>query len=360
MPVTVSGFLAGYPGKTWIHGTVLKMGHLRSPPETFMNRAHARAFWIREPGVGEIREHALAPAADGQVLVETLYSGISRGTEALVFNGQVPESEYQRMRAPFQEGDFPGPLKYGYASVGRVVEGPESLLHRHVFCLFPHQDCYRVDAGDVVPIPEEVPPARAVLSANMETAVNAVWDARPAAGDRISVVGAGTLGCLLARLTSRFPGTQVELVDVNPARATVADALGVDFATPADAQENRDLVFHTSASGSGLDTALSLAGFEARVMEMSWYGAKPVTSHLGVHFHSRRITLQSSQVGTIATPRRERRSTTERMILALEFLADPCLDSLITGDDSFDALPQVMSRLARGAGDTICHRIVYG
>lgn len=324
-----------------------------------MTRAHARAFWIREPGVGEIREQALPAAAPGQVLVETLYSGISRGTEALVFNARVPESEYQRMRAPFQEGDFPAPVKYGYASVGEVVEGPESLLHRRVFCLFPHQDRYRVDAASVVLLPDEVPSGRAVLTANMETAVNAVWDAGPTVGDRISVVGAGTLGCLVARLTSRFPGVQVELVDVNPARASVARKLGVVFAAPESARDDRDLVFHTSASGAGLDTALRLAGFEARVMELSWYGADAVASHLGAHFHSRRITLQSSQVGAVATARRARRSTTERMNLALELLADPCLDSLITGEDSFDELPEVMSRLASGSGDTICHRVVY-
>ena len=191
-------------------------------------------------------------------------------------------------------------------------------------------------------------PAAPYWAANMETAVNAVWDAGPTAGDRISVVGAGTLGCLLARLVSRFPGAQVELVDVNPARMTVAETLGVKFAVPTNAQDDRDLVFHTSASGAGLDTALRLAGFEARVLEMSWYGANPITSHLGAHFHSRRITLQSSQVGAVAAARRARRSAAERMALALALLADPCLDSLITGEDSFDALPQVMARAGPG------------
>ena len=324
-----------------------------------MSAEHARAFWVRAPGHGEIRAQALPPAAPGDVLVHALYSGISRGTEALVFQGRVPESEYTRMRAPFQQGDFPAPLQYGYASVGRVVEGPAALLGRDVFCLYPHQDRYRVPGARVVPLPDTVPAARAVLAANMESALNALWDAPPRVGDRIAVVGAGALGCLVARLAARVPGVQVELIDPVPARAAVAAALGVDFALPPAARGEADLVVHTSATGAGLDTALKLAGFEATVLELSWYGDAAVSAHLGGAFHARRIRLRSSQVGAVAPARRARRSHDERLRLAVALLADDALDALITGEDAFADLPAVMARLARGDSATICHRIRY-
>ena len=324
-----------------------------------MPNQSARAFWISRPGHGEIRNVTLPRLKTEQVLVRALYSAISRGTETLVFNGRVPTSQYERMRAPFQDGDFPAPLKYGYINVGEVEQGPPELHGRSVFCLYPHQDRYVVGAVDVVPLPEALPPARAVLAANMETAVNALWDLAPRIGDRISVIGAGTLGCLVAWLAARIPGTEVELVDINDARAVVATALGVSFAHPDQASDARDIVFHTSASASGLNCALALAGFEASIVELSWYGDEPVAATLGGHFHSRRLKLISSQVGEIATPRRSQRTYRQRMQLALRLLRDPVLDHLISGQSRFDDLPDVMSQLANGSLDAICHRIVY-
>lgn len=324
-----------------------------------MTGFHARAFWIRHPGDGEIRDQDLGSPGDGEVVVRALYSGISRGTETLVFAGRVPPSEHARMRAPFQEGDFPAPVKYGYASVGVVEHGPPALAGRTVFCLHPHQSRYVVPASAVAPVPDTVPAQRAVLAANMETAVNALWDAPPRVGDRVAVVGGGALGCLLARLASRIPGVDVELVDVNPARAAVADALHVGFAAPASARGGADLVLHTSATGQGLDTALALAGFEATVVELSWYGDRGVPVHLGSQFHAGRLKLISSQVGHVAAARRARRAPGARLALALALLEDATLDALITGEDAFEALPQVMARLAGGGLDAICHRIAY-
>src|SRR5215218_2709526 len=204
----------------------------------------ALAFWLREPGVGEIRPVRLPEPGPGDVLVRTLHSGISRGTETLVFRGEVPAGQHQQMRAPFQQGDFPGPVRYGYLSVGIVEHGPPELTGRTVFCLYPHQTAYVVPAGAVTVVPEQVPPARAVLAGTVETAVNALWDAAPLLGDRITVVGAGMVGCCVARLAGRFPGVDVELVDVDPSRAATAAALGVRFAPPGDATGDRDLVVH--------------------------------------------------------------------------------------------------------------------
>jgi threonine dehydrogenase-like Zn-dependent dehydrogenase len=291
--------------------------------------------------------------------VRTLHSGISRGTELLVFRGEVPESEYERMRAPFQEGDFPAPLKYGYASVGVVEQGPPALLGRTVFCLYPHQTHYVVPAEAVHPLPEGLPPARAVLAANMETAVNALWDAAPHIGDRIAVVGAGVVGLLAAWLAGRMPGCEVEVVDTNPGRRAVAEQLGLSFASPQAARPDADLVIHASGKAEGLATALRLAAFEATVLEMSWYGRQAVALPLGEAFHSRRLTLRSSQVGHVAQSQRARWSHGRRLALALALLRDPALDALLTDAAPFDELPAVLARLAAGAPQTLCHRIDY-
>jgi hypothetical protein len=319
----------------------------------------ARAFWVAAPGRGEIRSEPLAPAAAGEVLVRALYSGISRGTEALVFRGRVPPSEFERMRAPFQDGRFPAPVKYGYANVGQIEEGPLELRGRAVFTLYPHQTRYVVPASAVYLLPANTPPARAVLAANLETAINGAWDARPLVGDRVAVVGAGVVGCLTAWLIAGIPGCEVELIDRNPARAGVARALGVRFATPETAAREADVVVHASGAPEGLALALQLAAFEATVVEMSWYGDQDVTLGLGQAFHARRLTITSSQVGHVAANQRARWDTRRRMRLALRLLDHAVLDVLITGESDFETLPEVMDRLSTSPGDTLCHRVRY-
>jgi len=321
-------------------------------------RSESRSFWITGSRRGEIRTEILPEPRHGEVLVRTLFTGISRGTEALVFSGGVPESEYRRMRAPFQAGDLPAPVKYGYSSVGRVERGPSNLEGRTVFCLYPHQSAYVVPAEAVYVLPETVPAGRAVLAANLETAVNSLWDAAAKIGDRIAVIGAGTLGCLAAWLAGRIPGCAVQLVDINPGKARIAAALGVRFALPDHAESDADLVIHASATAEGLGTALRLAGFEAAIIELSWFGASRVELALGEAFHSRRLRLQSSQVGAVAASQRARWTARRRMELALRLLADSALDQLITDESPFDELPEVMQTIA-GRGGTLCHRIVY-
>lgn len=325
-----------------------------------MDTRAAAAFWVAAPGRGEIRHETLAAPAGDEVLVRTLYSGISRGTESLVFAGRVPETEWRRMRAPFQAGDFPAPVKYGYASVGVVEDGPPGLAGSTVFCLHPHQTRYVVPRSAVHPLPPGLPPARAVLAANVETAVNGAWDAGLQPGDRVRVIGAGVVGCVLAWLAARIPGCEVELVDVQPARAAVARELGVPFALPDAARGEADVVVHASGAPEGLALALRLAAFEATVVELSWYGDRSVSLPLGEAFHARRLSLRSSQVGHVATAQRARWDHARRMALALRLLAGaPELDALLTGEDAFESLPEVMPRLAAAPGATLCHRIRY-
>jgi len=315
--------------------------------------SHAHAFWLSAPGRGEIRPISLPEPGSGDVVVRALRSGVSRGTETLAFRGAVPP------RAPFQEGEFPGPVKYGYLSVGAVEEGPAELRGRTVFCLYPHQTAYVVPAGAVTVVPDGVPLARAVLAGTVETAVNAVWDAAPLVGDRVAVVGAGMVGCCVARLLARFPAVEVTLVDVDASRAEVAAALGVGFARPEDAVGGCDLVVHTSATSAGLQRSLELLAPEATVLDLSWYGDEEVRLSLGGAFHSGRLGLRASQVGTLSPARSGRRTTGDRLALALELLRDEAFDALLSGESRFDELPAVMARLAAGDLPALCHTITY-
>lgn len=319
----------------------------------------ARAFWISRPGQGEIRDEPIETAGPDDVVVRARFSGVSRGTEALVFQGRVPATEHERMRAPFQRGTFPAPVKYGYASVGLVERGPREIEGRHVFVLYPHQTRYVVPANAAHLLPPQVPPERAVLAANLETAINAVWDGRPQVGDRIAVIGGGTVGCLIAWLVARLPGTRVALVDLNPRRGPVVSALGAAFSQPEQASGDADVVFHASGSPAGLRLALQLAGFEAAIVDVSWYGDRQVPLALGEAFHARRLTIRSSQVGTVAPSQRARWDASRRLQLALSLLTDDTLDLLITAESEFESLPDVMARLATDPGDTLCHRIRY-
>ncbi|HWG76640.1 MAG TPA: zinc-binding alcohol dehydrogenase [Steroidobacteraceae bacterium] len=318
-----------------------------------------RAFWVAASGRGELRAEPLPAPASGQASVRTLYSGVSRGTEALVFQGRVPRSEAQRMRAPFQVGEFPGPVKYGYASVGEVTAGPAELIGQRVFCLYPHQERYVVPCEALCALPAAVPAQRAILAANLETALNGVWDAAVAPGDRVSVIGAGSVGCLAAWLSRQIIGCEVQLIDINPERALIARALGIAFALPARARSDADVVLHASGMQEGLKLALDVAGFEATVLELSWYGDRAVNLSLGEAFHSRRLTLKSSQVGSVAPARRARCDSQRRLALALSLLSDPALDALINSEGSFDELPATLAALATSPGNVIMHRVRY-
>ena len=323
-----------------------------------MNALTSHAFWIDSPGAGSLRAEVCSKPRANEVLIRTLYSGISRGTEALIWNGQVPQSEYQRMRAPFQAGEFPSPVKYGYASVGVVEAGPAEWLGASVFCLYPHQDCYVVPTSAVHRLPENLPPERAILAANVETAINATWDLAPAIGEQIAVIGGGVVGLLVASLLQALPGTAVQLIDVNPAREAIAAKLGLEFALPGNSWESADRVVHTSASEAGLAQALRMAANQGVVLELSWYGSHPVSAPLGADFHAKRITLRSSQVGQLPLHMAAQWDTSRRLALALDLLTqNPHWDALIDQQTAFTDLPQQMPGILAAQG--LCHRITY-
>ena len=322
------------------------------------NQAHALVY--AAPGRAVIDAVDLSALGPHMVEVETAFSGISRGTERLVFHGRVPESEWARMRAPMQAGDFPFPVRYGYAAVGRVTKGPEDLAGRHVFALHPHQTWFRVAAGSVVPVPDGVPPARAILGANMETALNAVWDARLSPGARCLVVGAGLLGWLVTILLSRLVGVSVHLTDVEPQTGVKADDFRVKFMTPDEVPAGAyDVAFHCAAAEAGLQTAIDALAFEGRVIELSWYGDRPVSVRLGGNFHASRLRIVSSQVGHVANPRRASTTHRDRLALALAALTDDRLDGLITTEVPFLDLPPRLPHVLADRAPGIATRIVY-
>jgi 2-desacetyl-2-hydroxyethyl bacteriochlorophyllide A dehydrogenase len=305
----------------------------------------ARSLWYVKPGVAEIRPERLSPPLPGEVRIATEYSAISRGTERLVALGEVPKSEWSRMRAPLQAGDFSFPVKYGYSATGVVTAGPDNFIGKRAFVLHPHQDHFLAPETFLAVLPDGVPSRRGVLAANMETALNAHWDAGTALGDRILVVGAGIVGLLTAYLARRIAGTDVTITDINPDRARHAGKLGVKFAGSTELPRDNRIVFHTSATSAGLEAAINACAFEGSVIEMSWYGSSPITMKLGGAFHSRRLRIISSQVGHVAPSHRSQLKHAHRLERAIALLDDDSLDALVEDVVSFEDLPSALPRI---------------
>lgn len=319
----------------------------------------SQSLWYIAPERAEIRSESLSPLPDQFLRVRALFGSLSRGTESLIYRGLVPESEFTRMAAPWMGGIFPFPVKYGYSNVGLVEDGPADWLGRRVFALQPHQTVYQTDIQNVVVLPDEVSSERAVLAANMETALNAVWDAAPGPGDRIAIIGGGVVGCLVAYLCGHLLGAEVTLVDINSERASIASQLGVNFSLPDATPVDCDVVFHCSASSAGLATAIMAAGKEATVLELSWYGDREIQAPLGGAFHSRQIRIQSSQVGHISVSHRPRWTHHRRLQAAIKMLIDPRLDVLLETAVNFSDLPGRLPDLLGTRSNALCCLIRY-
>ncbi|MFJ4226616.1 zinc-binding alcohol dehydrogenase [Paenarthrobacter nicotinovorans] len=318
----------------------------------------ATAYWVTKSGDGELRPEAIENPKEEEALVRTLYSGVSRGTERVVHEGRVPQRVADLMQAPHQEGEFPGPVKYGYLSVGVVEQGPEEWLGKTIFSLHPHQDFYVVPTSQLTPIPADVPARRAVLTGIVEVAINAIWEAGPRLGDRVAVVGGGLVGGVLATLLRKYPLGRLQLVDADPEKRSLADKLGIEFAEPDNADNDNDIVFHCSASNDGLKLSLQLAGDDSDVIELSWFADKEVTLPLGEDFHARRLNIRSSQVGAVALPRRHRRTNAQRLQEAAAQLKDPLFDTFLTSECQFQNLPATLARLLERPGG-FCHVVAY-
>jgi NADPH:quinone reductase-like Zn-dependent oxidoreductase len=327
---------------------------------SYMNdRKIARALWFEAAGRAVLRDEVLAPPRADEAMVATRFSALSRGTERLVFEGRAPPAQASEMRAPFQAGEFSFPVKYGYCAVGEIVDGPARVLGRRVFCLHPHQDFFVAPLGALRFVPDAVPSPRATLAANLETALNALWDSGAGPGDRIVIIGAGMIGLLVTALAAGLPGAEVFVCDRDVQRKSLVENFGARFVSADQAPRDADLVFHASASAQGLALALDCAGLEAKVVELSWYGVGAVEAPLGGAFHHKRLRLISSQVGQVSASRRPRWSHARRLDKALALLADPRFDALLGDAVSFADLPHEFPRLLAANAPGITALIRY-
>ena len=321
----------------------------------------ASALWFQAQEKAAILSEALPEATTGWCEIRTQFSALSPGTERLVYTARVPPELADAMRCPYMGGAFPFPVKYGYSLVGTVSDGPADWRGRTVHVLHPHQDRCVVRCEDVYALPPDVPPGRATLASNLETAVNVLWDAQVALGERVLVVGFGVVGSLVARLLSAIPGVQLDVVDAAPAKQRLAAAMGFRSHTGVeDLDAAFDLAIHASASSEGLQVALDHVGFEGRVVELSWYGTRPVTVQLGGTFHNQRKRIISSQVSTIAPAQRPRWDYRRRKALVFDLLRRAEFDAHITHRVAFGDLPQVFQQLAHPPTEGLAYLVDYG
>ena len=324
----------------------------------------ARAIWFESPGIAAVREEELREPGAGEVRVQAICSGLSAGTERLVLSGTVPAEARAIMALPQMRGGFDLPISYGYALVGRIdAVGPGAPAHRlgeRVLLLHPHHDRVIAPIEAIRPLPEGPPSERLVLLPSLETAINVIWDAGVALGDRVLVTGLGVVGLLIVHLAARAGADEIVAVDPDPDRRAMAlepselehaARLGATatLAEPDPAVVAEcDVSIEASGSTRALAAIVEHAGLEASVIVASWYGSTIAALPLGGCFHPHRVTLRSSQVGRIDPRRSARWSYARRWALAGELACDADLDRLIAPSVPLSQAPAVYAELAAG------------
>jgi 2-desacetyl-2-hydroxyethyl bacteriochlorophyllide A dehydrogenase len=295
----------------------------------------SRSLWFVSPGSVEVREEPLAAPGPGEVLVQSVVSAISPGTEMLVYRGQVPADMALDASIPGLTDTFSYPVKYGYATVGRVTglgAGVSPEWHeRLVFALHPHESHFVTSPDELVPVPSGLGNEHAALFPHAEAAVTFLMDGRPAVGEDVAVFGQGVVGLMTTAFLARLPLTRLVTIDLHPLRRERSLELGahtwLDAATLDAMGGAFDLAYELSGSPAALDQAIAVTGFNGRVVIGSWYGDKRVELGLGRAFHRSRITLVSSQVSTIDPQWQGRWDKARRAAVAWRMLAgvDPGL-----------------------------------
>ncbi|WP_298982402.1 zinc-dependent alcohol dehydrogenase [Caldilinea sp.] len=296
-----------------------------------------RSVIFTAPGKVVVRAEPIPQPQPGELLVQTLVSAISAGTELLFLRGEVPANMEVDSAIPALNGAVRYPLRYGYACVGRVIEAGEEQdrgwLGCTVFAFHPHASHFVASTAQILPVPDDLTPHRAALLPNMETAVNLVMDGQPGIGERVAVIGLGVVGLLTIALLARFPLERLLAVDPLPQRRGLATALGAHAALAPEELTERsgyDLVYEVSGSPIALNTALALTGFAGRIVIGSWYGVKQAPLDLGGAFHRSRIRLLASQVSTIDPRWSGRWNKKRRIDLAWAMLRAVEIERLIT------------------------------
>lgn len=312
----------------------------------------SRSLWHIDAGHSEIRSQNLDPLP-GQILLQSLYSLISLGTEKTIALGGVPGNVYDKMKVPYMEGSFSLPVKYGYSLVARSEEGQcYHLMH-------PHQDLVSVNPESLTPVPPGIPPSRAVLVSNMETALTAYWDAGPLKDEKIMIAGFGLIGALTALLL-RLKGFQdITVYEPDATRTGLARRLGFHTGDPGFDPGPFDLAFHSSGNASGLQHCLEVMGPEGRILELSWYGRQKITLGLGEHFHINRLRIIASQVSSIPRNLQGAWNFAKRKQEVLSLLADPCWDRLEIEEVPFETSPAVFYKIRHSQTKGLTYILKY-
>ena len=328
---------------------------------------HAQTLFFTAPGQVEIRQTPLPPLTQGQLLVETICSAISPGTEMLVYRGEFPKGLTDVHDTLSSKLEYP--TSYGYATVGRVIKISKEMRHRWldrlVFAFKPHTSHFVATPDELLPLPEGMSPETACFLPTMETAVNLIQDGAPVLGERVLVLGQGIIGLLTASLLSEFPLEKLAVVDRYERRR---EALSIDhsnvqlstfnpdapnFREQAKARNGYDLTFELSGSPSALNDAIALTGFGGRVVIGSWYGEKQAALDLGGEFHRSRIKLISSQVSTIAPELSARWDKGRRFQVVWDTLEHIRPEKWVTHRFSLEEAGQAYHLLDKNAEETI-------
>ena len=336
---------------------------------TSVGERSAISVWFTSPRTVELRASSVAVPARGEVRIQTLFSGISHGSEMTVYRGDVPASLSLDATLPTLQGTFEFPVKYGYASVGRVIDfGADVtgvLEGDLVFAFNPHETCYTVPAGVVIKLPRELNPRIGIFTANVETALNALLDATPRLGERVLVIGQGVVGLLITQLVRRAGASLVITSDLHESRRQLSQLAGADVTLDPSTERitervhaltggvGADVVIEASGEPRVLDEAIGAAAQEGRVVIVSWYGTKRADLGLGSDFHRKRLMLKSSQVSNLDPSLAPRWTIARRRELAVGYLSELLLDKLITRVLPFERAAEAYRIIDEQPGEVI-------
>ena len=290
------------------------------------------------------------------VLVKTLYSGISKGTENLVARGKIHKSQFKIMRCPFQDGNFSFPIKYGYINIGEIIDGPISLTGKKIFTLFPHQTVFEISTKNINLIKNKNA-KKYLLTANMETAVNIFWDSQAKKNDRILIVGLGSVGLLTAYFFKLKGYKNLYVSDVNLSKKSIAKKLNLNF-IHYNKINNLDCIINTTSNYDVLNNSFTKLNLDGKIIEASWYGEKVGKLNLGNEFHSKRLRIISSQVSNIPLHMQKKHNYRSRLKIAINALNDDKLLLLINSVSKFENLEKNYISILKDK-NIIIHAIKY-
>jgi len=318
-----------------------------------------RSLWHLSDSQSVIKENTAQNPSPSFLKIQSHFSLISTGTERLVACGEVPGSVHDDMKVPYMEGAFPFPIKYGYSLVGKVITEGHSMTGKLVHAMHPHQDFCLINESDLFEIHSNIPAQRATLASNLETALTAVWDAQVNIGDRVLIVGFGLIGSLIARLLSFIPAIYFQIIEIDKERIQHAEKLGFPVSAILRKHSKFDIAFHTSATAEGLQTCIDGVGLEGKIIELSWYGKKPVKINMGGSFHSQRKQIISSQVGKLPSKYNARWDMKRRKKVVFELLENALFDQQITHFIKFVDTPTFFADLRAGKAKGLAYCIEY-